>query len=140
MTGILCNDIHSKLNPTRVARVLRPASEAEVVAALKDAAREGTAVSICGARHAMGGQQFGEGTLLLDLSGLTCLGELDRERGTVEAGAGLKWPELIDGLHSRQAGEETVWSIRQKQTGADDLTLGGSPGSGDSGNPGAERF
>ncbi|PAW66668.1 MAG: hypothetical protein B9S38_13435 [Verrucomicrobiia bacterium Tous-C4TDCM] len=126
MTGILCNDIHSKLNPTRVARLLHPASEAEVVAALKEAARDGMAVSICGARHAMGGQQFGEGTLLLDLCGLTGLGELDRERGTIEAGAGIKWPELIEGLHARQAGEEVVWSIRQKQTGADDLTLGGS--------------
>jgi FAD/FMN-containing dehydrogenase len=126
MTGILCNDIHSKLNPTRVARVLRPASEAAVVAALKEAAREGMAVSICGARHAMGGQQFGEGTLLLDLSGLTSLGELDHEHGTIEAGAGIKWPELIEGLHARQVGEEVVWSIRQKQTGADDLTLGGS--------------
>ena len=126
MTEILCNDIHSKLNPTRVARVLHPASEAEVVGALEEAAREGMAVSICGARHAMGGQQFGEGTLLLDLCGLTSLGELDRERGTIEAGAGFKWPELIEGLHARQAGEEVVWSIRQKQTGADDLTLGGS--------------
>lgn len=126
MTGVLCNDIHSKLNPTRVARVLRPASEAEVVAALKEAAAERVAVSICGARHAMGGQQFGEGTWLLDLSGLTGLGELDRERGTIEAGAGLKWPELIEGLHARQVDEEVVWSIRQKQTGADDLTLGGS--------------
>lgn len=126
MTGVLCNDIHSKLNPTRVARVLRPVSEAEVIAALKQAARDGIAVSICGARHAMGGQQFGEGTLLLDLSGLTTLGDPDREHGTIEAGAGVKWPELIEGLHARQAGEGTVWSIRQKQTGADDLTLGGS--------------
>ena len=126
MTGVLCNDVHSKLNPTRVARVLRPVAVAEVVAALKEAARDGIAVSICGARHAMGGQQFGEGTLLLDLSGLTNLGELDREHGTIEAGAGMKWPELIEGLHARQAGEEIVWSIRQKQTGADDLTLGGS--------------
>lgn len=126
MTGILCNDVHSKLNPVRVARVLRPVSEREVVAALNDAARAGLAVSICGARHAMGGQQFGEGTLLLDLSGLTSLGELDRVRGTIEAGAGLKWPELIKVLHARQAGGGTVWSIRQKQTGADDLTLGGS--------------
>jgi FAD/FMN-containing dehydrogenase len=126
MTGIPCNDIHSKLNPTRVARVHHPSCQEEVVAWLKEAARDGTAVSICGARHAMGGQQFGEGTMLLDLSRLTGLGELDRERGTIEVGAGLKWPELIEGLHVRQADEEVVWSIRQKQTGADDLTLGGS--------------
>lgn len=74
----------------------------------------------------MGGQQFGEGTLLLDLSRLTTLGEVDRNHGLVEAGAGLKWPELIQRLHDQQSDEETVWSIRQKQTGADDLTLGGS--------------
>ncbi|MDB6076533.1 MAG: hypothetical protein JWO82_280, partial [Akkermansiaceae bacterium] len=63
---------------------------------------------------------------LLDMTRLTSLGPVDELRGTVEAGAGLKWPELIEGLHRLQAGRETVWSIRQKQTGADDLTLGGA--------------
>lgn len=124
--GVPCNDVHSKLNPVRVAEVRRPESEAEVVAAITGAAREGRAVSICGARHAMGGQQFGEGTLLLDLTRLTALGPVDDTTGTVEAGAGLMWPELIERLHAAQQGRERVWSIRQKQTGADDLTLGGA--------------
>lgn len=123
---ILCNDIHSKLNPTRVHRVQRPGCEAEVAAAIREAACEGLAISICGGRHAMGGQQFGEGTVLLDLTGLDKLGEVDRVNGTIEAGAGIKWPELIEGLHARQAGDHPIWSIRQKQTGADDLTLGGT--------------
>jgi FAD/FMN-containing dehydrogenase len=57
---------------------------------------------------------------------LKALGEIDRERGIVEAGAGLTWPELIAGLHAAQAGCTPVWTIRQKQTGADDLTLGGA--------------
>jgi FAD/FMN-containing dehydrogenase len=74
----------------------------------------------------MGGQQFGEGTLLLDLSGLVELFSIDEERGLVEVGAGMMWPQLIEALIARQEGRETVWSIRQKQTGADDLTLGGS--------------
>lgn len=124
--GILCNDVHSRLNPVRVARIERPATTDEVAALLAAAARDGMPVSICGSRHAMGGQQFGEGTLLLDLRGLKDLGGFDLERGLVEAGAGLTWPELIKGLHARQEGHASVWSIRQKQTGADDLTLGGS--------------
>lgn len=123
---LLCNDVHSKLNRTRVARIVYPVTEAGVAAAIRQAARDGMAVSMCGARHAMGGQQFGEGTLLLDLSRLTALAAVDSSRGLVEAGAGLKWPELIRGLHEQQPGAEFLWSIRQKQTGADDLTLGGS--------------
>jgi FAD/FMN-containing dehydrogenase len=124
--GILCNDVHSRLNPVRVAGVLRPATTDEVVGAIRGAARSGMAVSLCGCRHAMGGQQFGEGTLLLDLTGLKELGAVDRERGVVEAGAGLTWPELIAGLHAGQDGSAEPWTIRQKQTGADRLTLGGS--------------
>jgi methyltransferase (TIGR00027 family) len=121
-----CNDKHSKLNRTRVAGVIRPKSEDEVIAAILKAESEGMAVSVCGARHAMGGQQFGAGTLLLDVSGLVELHPVDTERGMVEAGAGLMWPQLIDGLLAQQEDRETVWSICQKQTGADDLTLGGS--------------
>ncbi len=124
--GVLCNDIHSKLNLTRVARILVPGSTGEVVALVRDAVATGWAVSICGARHAMGGQQFGEGTLLLDCSKLIGIGPVDRERGLVEIGAGVKWLELVEALHAQQPGAGPVWSIRQKQTGADGLTLGGS--------------
>lgn len=125
-SGILCNDVHSRLNPVRVSRVLRPSSTDDVAAILSDPEHASQPVSICGSRHAMGGQQFGEGTLLLDLTGLKELGGIDRDRGLVEVGAGLTWPELIHGLHTKQEGSSPVWTIRQKQTGADDLTLGGS--------------
>ncbi|MFK7849517.1 MAG: FAD-binding protein [Akkermansiaceae bacterium] len=126
MSKFLCNDIHSKLNPTWVARIIQPTTEAEVVEAIHEAAKQDLPISICGARHAMGGQQFGEGTLLLDLSNLTAFGNLDCDRGTVEVEAGMQWPELIEGLHQVQVGKQQVWSIRQKQTGADNLTLGGA--------------
>jgi FAD/FMN-containing dehydrogenase len=124
--GLLVNDIHSQLNATRVARIVHPASTEEVGAAVREAARAGLAVSLCGSRHAMGGQQFGDGTLLLDLRKLTHIGPVDHERGLVEAGAGVTWPALITALLEQQRAAASAWSIRQKQTGADNLTLGGA--------------
>ncbi len=124
--GILCNDIHSKLNPTRVARVACPQSTAEVARLVRETAAKRGTISICGARHAMGGQQFATGALLLDCSQLDQIGAVDPVHGLIELGAGVKWRELVTALHAQQTGFETVWTIRQKQTGADDLTLAGS--------------
>jgi FAD/FMN-containing dehydrogenase len=124
--GLIVNDIHSQLNATPVARIAQPASTGEVSTAVREAARTGLAVSICGARHAMGGQQFGAGTLLLDLTRLVAVGPVDRTHGLVEAGAGVTWPELIASLLAQQGTEAGTWTIRQKQTGADRLTLGGA--------------
>lgn len=120
------NDIHSQLNATRVSRVTRPGSIDDVSAAVRAAAAADESVSLCGARHAMGGQQFGEGCVLLDLRGLDQVGAVDPARGLVEVGAGVMWPDLIAHLHRQQAGAAAMWSIRQKQTGADRLTLGGA--------------
>lgn len=122
----LVNDVHSELNATRVARIVEPRSTAATAATVQAAAAAGQAVSICGSRHAMGGQQFGEDTLLLDLSKLADIGPVDRVRGLVECGAGVLWPGLIRELHRQQPDGGPVWTIRQKQTGADDLTLGGA--------------
>lgn len=123
--GVILNDKHSKLNATRVLDVIKPSSEAEVSDAIREAAGRGAQISICGGRHAMGGQQFGTCTVLLDLCDLRFLGEIDEERRLVEVGSGMMWPELIAKLHAGQESEE-ILTIRQKQTGADDLTLGGS--------------
>lgn len=123
---VTVNDIHSQLNTTSVARIVKPATTVAACAALHEAARAGLAVSVCGARHAMGGQQFGEGTMLLDMCGLTQIGPVDRARGLIEVGAGVMWPRLIGELHRQQPDGCPVWSIRQKQTGADNLTLGGA--------------
>ena len=45
------NDIHSQLNRTRVARVVRPQSLDQLRAAILDARREGLAISITGSRR-----------------------------------------------------------------------------------------
>ena len=54
------NDIHSGLNATEVSEIMRPTTVDEVIHIVRHA----TAISITGARHAMGGQQFGTATTL----------------------------------------------------------------------------
>ena len=120
------NDIHAQLNRTLVARVARPGSLAELQAAIRRARRDGEAVSIAGGRHAMGGQQFGQGTALIDTTAMTRVLDFDRDRGLVEVEAGIQWPGLIDTLVAAQQGAARQWGIRQKQTGADRLCLGGA--------------
>ena len=124
--GVVLNDVHSKLNPTRVDRVLSPRSEEEVIRAVKRAKREGKAISISGGKHAMGGQQFGEGTIHLSMSKMNDVLAFNRQKGIVRVEAGVQWPKLIDYLIKEQEGEWPQWGIAQKQTGADRLSLGGA--------------
>ncbi|HEY7214850.1 MAG TPA: FAD-binding oxidoreductase [Thermoanaerobaculia bacterium] len=122
----LVNDVHSCLNETRVERIVPAASLGAVVRAVREAREAGLALSIAGSRHAMGGQQFGTDTLLLDMRPLRQVLAFDAETGLVECGAGIEWPELIDGYLSLQRADGAGWGIAQKQTGADRLTVGGS--------------
>jgi FAD/FMN-containing dehydrogenase len=124
--GVVVNDVHSRLNETRVARVIHPTSVREVQSAIRQAKAEGKAVSIAGGRHAMGGQQFGEGTLLLDTSRLNRVLNFDAAGGTLDVQAGIRWPELLEYLDRTQQGKAVQWGIRQKQTGADRLSIGGA--------------
>jgi len=120
------NDIHSKLNATRVARVVTPRSLDELVSVVAEAAAARAQLSICGGRHAMGGQQFGADTWLIDTGGLAAILDLDEGRGLVTAGAGIQWPGLIGGCRALHRAGAPDWGIRQKQTGADRLSLGGA--------------
>ncbi|HEX7181100.1 MAG TPA: FAD-binding oxidoreductase [Thermoanaerobaculia bacterium] len=124
----LVNDIHSRLNETRVRRIVEAGSVEDVARAVREARAEGVAVSVAGARHAMGAQQFGTDTVLVDTSRLDRVLAFDPEAGTVEAEAGIRWPELIEGYLDLQRDSPRQWGIAQKQTGADRLTLGGSFG------------
>ena len=119
------NDLHSALNPTSVADVLRVRTVEDLRRAIARAAAAGQPVSICGARHAMGGQQFAGGSILLDTAELARVAAFDADRGLVEVEAGIRWPALHDWLERAQAGHPRAWTFRQKQTGADGLSLGG---------------
>lgn len=120
------NDVHARLNASRPALYRRPRSTDELTAALLQARRRGLPVAIAGGRHAMGGQQFRNDGCVIDLRGLNRVLAFDRERGLITVEAGATWPELMRGYLSLQVGEAQQWGIRQKQTGADNLTIGGA--------------
>jgi FAD/FMN-containing dehydrogenase len=122
----MVNDIHSELNETAVDEVVAVESQADVQAAVARAAASGKPVAIAGGRHAMGGQQFCAGGVLLDTRSLDQILSFDPEHGIVEIAAGIQWPELIAQLAALQAGTPHRWGIAQKQTGADRLSLGGA--------------
>lgn len=124
--GIEVNDIQSQLNATRVRAIHRPTTLDEIANVVRAARRSGCSVSVAGGRHAMGGQQFGTGALLLDMSGFHRVLRFDEHEGRIEVEAGIEWPELIADLAARQAGRCDAWSIREKQTGVDRVSLGGS--------------
>ena len=82
------NDIHSQLNATNMRRVVTPTTAAEARRAVAAAREEGGSLSVAGGRHAMGGQQFLGGGVLLDARGLDRILELDAERGLGACGGG----------------------------------------------------
>jgi FAD/FMN-containing dehydrogenase len=120
------NDVHSRLNRTRVDDVLHIDSVASLQHALSRVVDEGRRVSIAGGRHAMGGQQFGTDTVLLDMTSLSRVIDFDSERGLITVEAGIDWPRLVNHLLWANAGQGPHWGIIQKQTGADHLTIGGA--------------
>jgi FAD/FMN-containing dehydrogenase len=124
--GAWVNDIHSALNRTYVAEILQPRSLGELQSLIQRSSRERRAVCLAGGRHAMGGQQFASNANLFDMRRMNRVLGLDREQGLVEVESGVQWPELISRLTAVQSGEERQWGIRQKQTGADRLTVGGA--------------
>lgn len=124
--GTYVNDIHSQLNRTRVLELLTATSAAEVQQIVRQARRDKVSLSIAGGRHAMGGQQFGTGTRLLDMRGLRKMLNLDAQRKIATFEAGAEWPEVISNYLQAQQGRSDQLGIAQKQTGADRISLGGT--------------
>jgi len=123
---LLVNDIHSQLNSTRVLEVVQPRSLEDVQNIVRSARKNQKPISVAGGRHAMGGQQFGTDTILIDIRKLNKPLDLDRERGILTVESGIEWPELIDHYLTIQHGDVQPWGIAQKQTGADRLTMAGT--------------
>jgi FAD/FMN-containing dehydrogenase len=109
-----------------VLGISRPRSLEEVQSLVRAARKDRKVISVAGGRHAMGGQQFGTDTLLMDIRKLNRVLQLDRKNGILEAEAGIEWPELIDGYLKLQNGDGPGWGIAQKQTGADRFTMAGT--------------
>jgi FAD/FMN-containing dehydrogenase len=124
--GSVLNDVHSRLNPTRVRSLHRPRDVGEVQALVRRAAEDSLPVAICGAMYSMGGQQFCSDAVQLDLSGLDRILKVDHSRRTATIEAGACWPEILAGLQAAQLDIRVPLTFRQKQTGADRLSLGGA--------------
>jgi FAD/FMN-containing dehydrogenase len=124
--GVVVNDVHSRLNETRVNRVVSPDSVDAIQSIVRQAKAEGRAISIAGGRHAMGAQQFGTDTILVDMGRMDKILSFDTEKGALVVQAGIRWPELLAYLSRSQDGKPRPWGIRQKQTGADRLSIGGA--------------
>lgn len=122
MSPTRVNDVHSRLNETPVAGIFYPASTEEVAALVRQARSSSATIAVCGCRHAMGGQQFKRDGWLLDTSRLKRIERIDSGAGTVRVESGVTWPELI----SHYLDYQSAWGIRQKQTGADLLSIGGA--------------
>lgn len=120
------NDIHSQLNETRVRRIVEPDSVLALQALMRRARVEGRAVSVAGGRHAMGGQQFAAGDVLVDMRGMKRVLSFAPSRYEIEVEAGIEWPELIGYMCESQRGRAYQAAIVQKQTGADNLSIGGA--------------
>lgn len=127
--GIVVNDVQSRLNPTRVEKIIAVESLAELQRSIQSAASRGARVSMCGGRHAMGAQQFLTDGLLLDTTRLARVLNFDAAAGTIEVEAGIQWPELLKHLLRAQRGREQMWTFAQKQTGANRFSIGGALGS-----------
>ena len=124
--GIIVNDIHSQLNTTHVAEISKANSLDTIRETLIKAAEENRPSSIAGGRHAMGAQQFGTDTILLDMNALTNVLHFDKQEGWVEVEAGIQWPQLLQYLLNSQKSDWPQWGIIQKQTGANRLSIGGA--------------
>ena len=79
MTGSSFNDVHSRLNETKVREVVAPSGAQEVRDVLRRARRLHGRVSIAGGRHAMGGQQFLDGGTLIDTRNMMQILSLDSQ-------------------------------------------------------------
>jgi FAD/FMN-containing dehydrogenase len=122
----ILNDVHSALNATEVLRIEQPTDGAALQSLVQRAAHEQRSLSVAGGRHAMGGQQFARAQLHVDTSAMSAVLAADETRGLLHIEAGAMWPAIIEATHRMRTPDGGGWAIRQKQTGVDAVSLGGS--------------
>ncbi|MBA3992127.1 MAG: hypothetical protein C0469_01275 [Cyanobacteria bacterium DS2.3.42] len=122
----IANDVHSKLNSTNHREIIKVKSGLQVQALLRSPHYKNYAFSIAGGRHAMGGQQFLTDGILLDTSQFNQVVDFDSDGGLITVQAGMLWGDLVTALGRLNQQHKCNWSIIQKPTGADDISIGGS--------------
>jgi FAD/FMN-containing dehydrogenase len=123
------NDIHSKLNSTKHKAIIKVLSGNEVQTLLTSEQHAGDSFSIAGGRHSMGGQQFLFDGILIDTGLLNKVVDFCPVEGLITVQSGMLWGDLVGELAKLNVEHGCDWSIIQKPTGADDISIGGSLGS-----------
>jgi FAD binding domain len=113
----------------RVQHVVRAQSVEEVAAVIRAARGEGRAVSIAGGMHAMGGQQFGTDTVLLDTRSLNRV-KFDTEKFPPSHRPGdTTWRKLLSDLSSlghAQAGRIMLSAVSRVSPAKEKVRSGGA--------------
>ena len=122
----LLNDIQSKLNPTKIGKLLTPKSFGEISKLVLETSQRGKSISIAGSMHSMGGQQFSSNDFCVSTRGFSQIDRIGDDFNQVRVQSGVVWPQLVQRLKSNQDDSHRPMTIIQKQTGADDLTIGGA--------------
>ena len=115
--GVVVNDIHAGISRTTVGSVREPTTTGEVLVAMQD-----ERATLCGGRYCSGGQWRRTDGVLLDTQRMSRVLDVDAEAGTVTAEAGARWPAVLDAIEREAPG----WAVRQKQSGANEVSLGGT--------------
>ncbi|MFZ5480494.1 MAG: FAD-binding protein [Myxococcota bacterium] len=102
--------------------VRRPRSLTDLCEAVRYARAQGATVSIMGLGHSSDGQQFCDGTVMLDVRGLDKVLAVDELNGTTTVEAGVTWEQLVEDLRGRNS----KWGLHLKQTLVNRCTVGGS--------------
>src|SRR5829696_1923343 len=106
------------------ALIVRAADEADVIEAVNFARENGLLLAVRGGGHNVAGTASAEGGLVLDLSAMNGI-EVDPERRTVRAGAGVTIGELVE--ETQKHGLATPMGV-VSETGIAGLTLNGGIG------------
>ena len=100
--------------------VARPKTEADVLTLLRDASADRVPVTPAGGQTSTTGASITDRGILLSLRGLTDIGDVDRDRLTVRAQAGVN----LGDLKRRLAADGLLFA--PDPTSEDDVTLGGA--------------
>ncbi len=107
------------------AYVLRPATTADVQAAVSFAADTGLPLSVRGGGHAFQGFGTNDGGVVIDLSKLSTVEVVDTERHLVRIGGGATWGQVVDALAPHGL---AISSGDTRSVGVGGLTLSGGIG------------
>lgn len=125
-SSILLNDQHTRLNPTHVADLFHPHTVSDIRHSLSKGKLCHRPLIAAGGFHSAGGQQMISKGSVLETRHLCRVSNFDSSKGLLEVEAGIQWPELMQYLVDTQKDWTFQWGIRQKPTGTDRISMGGS--------------